>query len=124
MWVKEADDEDYDNNGKGSLAPELETTFEQPREPLRVPNDDAENHIEPSPPKMSLFHSLPAHQEGIHVKLFGGKAGVPVEVIFNTSTTTSFYNSKDGFQHYKSSVEGIEENKYAPFASHMDWEVA
>ncbi|KAJ8090904.1 hypothetical protein PM082_024827 [Marasmius tenuissimus] len=121
---EDSDDEDYDNNGKGSLTPELETTFEQPREPLQVPNDGAEDHIEPLPSKTSSFHSLPAHQEGIHAKLFGGKAGVPVEVTSNTLTTTFFYNSEDGFQHYKSSIEGIEENEYAPFASHMDWEVA
>ncbi|KAJ8090876.1 hypothetical protein PM082_024798 [Marasmius tenuissimus] len=58
---EDSDDKDYDNNGKGSLTPELETTFEQPQEPLRVRNDGAGDHVEPLPSKTSSFHSLPVH---------------------------------------------------------------
>ncbi|KAL0563684.1 hypothetical protein V5O48_018380, partial [Marasmius crinis-equi] len=113
----------------GGMALEMEPTFERPREQVTVPAKDSENPNamqvddgDPPPsPKNPLLCDLPAHRESIHVVEFGGQAGEPVE---SPNSSSTFYDSTDGFQHYESRIPGINSNPYTPFASQMDWEVA
>jgi hypothetical protein len=125
---KLAGDEDEDEDeDEESLAPELETAWEPMREFASVPEpsdmdvdiDEPENR---PPPKINpLLRNLPSHRDDIHVENFGGKAGAIIDI--GTSMPVS-YDSKDGFLFYESQIPGIRENKWAPFASRLDWEVA
>ncbi|KAJ3754434.1 hypothetical protein EV360DRAFT_86837 [Lentinula raphanica] len=129
---EEDDDNDDDDEGDelqaGQIPPELEGTWEPHREPVFLPNEaDLAIVDDLSGPVIDpLLRRMPAHREDIHVQLFGGQAGAPIEDDNpNTNIPSSkFYDSNDGFQHYESCLSGIGANPWAPFSSRIDWEVA
>ncbi|KAF9061054.1 hypothetical protein BDP27DRAFT_1369990 [Rhodocollybia butyracea] len=118
-------DEDSDEDGCSSLAPELEQTWEPRREPALIPESDdmaVDESEDLAPPKVNpLLRNLPLHRDDIYVEVFGGRAGA----IIDTGTFMPVsYDSEDGYQLYESQIPGICDNKWSPFASRLDWEVA
>ncbi|KAJ3915181.1 hypothetical protein F5877DRAFT_92392 [Lentinula edodes] len=131
------DDENGNEETEADLDPELEPTWEPVREPASVlqENDEQNTSIETGVDDededvsmqdvKSLLHHLPAHREEIHHEQFGGQAGaIVVEQGEEQQTLPIFHDSKDGFLHYETHIPGIKDNKWAPFASRMDWEIA
>ncbi|KAJ3848502.1 hypothetical protein EV368DRAFT_86547 [Lentinula lateritia] len=118
------DEDDTDHDGDDSQT-ELEETWEAPRKSVTVDgNGDKDDHMDIDSavqPKSSFLRSLPAHHDDAHVTVFGGKAGTPIP---GSDSAQVSYNSSDGFLHYESQIPGIEANRWAPFTSHVDWEIA
>ncbi|KAJ3850587.1 hypothetical protein EV368DRAFT_75035 [Lentinula lateritia] len=130
------DDENGNEETEADLDPELEPTWEPVREPASVLQEydeqttsietgvDDENEDVPMQDGKSLLRHLPAHREEIHIERFGDQAGAIVVEYDQEHSLPIFHDSKDGFLHYEAHIPGIKENKWAPFASHMDWEIA
>ncbi|KAK7467674.1 hypothetical protein VKT23_004727 [Stygiomarasmius scandens] len=106
-----------------------ETTWEPPRaaafassapdDNMDVDNLDLEKlaSLGPKP----LLQNIPATRDNIIKDTFSGQAGKP---LLGSNPTTSNHDAHNGFIHYQSQVAGTNENKWAPFNSQMDWEVA
>lgn len=121
-----SENRDDDEEDSDEMAPELEKIWEPERQPVSIPEPDddmdVDNSEDSSPPNINpLLRNLPSHRDSIHIEVFGGLAGAAVET--DTSTPV-FYDSEDGFQLYESQISGLQDNKWAPFASKRDWEVA
>ncbi|KAJ4497310.1 hypothetical protein C8R41DRAFT_917648 [Lentinula lateritia] len=106
------DEEDKENEEEDPIHPFQETGV-----------DDEDEDVSMQDVK-SLLRHLPAHREEIHIEQFGGQAGAIVVEQGEEQTLPIFHDSKDGFLHYEAHIPGIKENKWAPFASRMDWEIA
>ncbi|THU75786.1 hypothetical protein K435DRAFT_814023, partial [Dendrothele bispora CBS 962.96] len=117
----EQSEDEEDDTGVAAL----EKTWEPPRALAAAPEPTAqdmeidEDYI--SARNNSLLGSLPAHREGIYVEKFGGQAGAPIS---EYNPPAVLQGSDNGFSYYQSQIQGSEENKWAPFSSRMDWEIA
>ncbi|THV08117.1 hypothetical protein K435DRAFT_641286 [Dendrothele bispora CBS 962.96] len=72
----------------------------------------------------TLKHSLPAHRDGIHIVEFGGQAGAAIFGPDSAEPIPTFRDSSHGFAKYQSLIPGSAYNKWAPFQSRIDWQVA
>ncbi|KAJ3897226.1 hypothetical protein F5879DRAFT_983267, partial [Lentinula edodes] len=129
------DDENGNEETEADLDPKLEPTWEAEQEPASILQEydeqdtsidtgvDGDGDVSMQDGK-SLLRHLPAHREEFHIEQLGGQAGAIIVEHGKEQTLPIFHDSKDGFLHYEVHIPGITENKWAPFASRMDWEIA
>ncbi|KAJ3748273.1 hypothetical protein EV360DRAFT_97749 [Lentinula raphanica] len=120
--------EDFPGFGNGDEKEEDEDEDEEESlnpgwEPDRPPRSTTADFIDPptSQHPERLLRHLPAERNGIHVQKFGGLAGAMLPNDHQTGVSTA---SRSGFAKYQAGIPGNKTSQWAPFISHMDWEVA